>query len=237
MTENHIDELLDELVPPFEPEGSGWPDVLGRARRARRRYAALGAVALALVLVPTAVALGGKVGDLFHGTPAPPAVSSSFEANNRMADMATQQGFADKFPHADVSQAHGVLEVQTPDGPEDLWVAPDDQGGHCWWVDWANDPVTAAGQFGFGGCDRADQQSGIEPGTIWVEAHPTLQTLWGRVYVQADRVVVGLEDGSSSTLPVVEGGFLASLSRHAKVERVTAYEGDNEVASWEAPVG
>jgi hypothetical protein len=237
MTDTRIDEFLDEYLAPFEPRSPGWEDVIGRARRSRTRYAALAAAALALVLVPATVAFGGKIVNLFQGTPAPPAVSSSFEANNRMADMATQNGFADKFPHADVSQAHGVLEVQTPDGPEDLWVAPNDQGGHCWWVNWANDPVTAAGQFGFGGCDRADQQSGIDPGTIWVEAHPTLQTLWGRVYVQADRAVVDLEDGSSSTLPVVEGGFLASLSRDAKVERVTAYDGDNEVASWEAPVG
>jgi hypothetical protein len=237
MTDTHIDEFLDEYLAPFEPRSPGWEDVIARARRSRRRYAALAAAVLAFVLVPTTVAFGHRIANLFQGTPAPPAVSSSFEENNRMADMATQQGFADKFPHADVSQAHGVLEVQTPDGPEDLWVAPNDQGGHCWWVNWANDPVTAAGQFGFGGCDRADQQSGIDPGTIWVEPHPTLQTLWGRVYVQADRAVVDLEDGSSSTLPVVEGGFLASLSRHAKVERVTAYEGDNEVASWEAPVG
>ena len=161
---------------------------------------------------------------------------ASFQAIQfMMADMATQQGFADKFPHADVSQAHGVLEVQTPDGPEDLWVAPDDQGGHCWWVNWANDPVTAAGQFGFGGCDNPAESSEIDAGTIWVEAHPTMQTLWGRVFVQADRAVVELQDGSSSTLQVVEGGFLASLSRDARVVRVTAYDGDREAATWEAP--
>ena len=235
MTDASIDEILDEYVPPFAPRSQGWEDVLGRARRSRRRYAALAAAALALVLVPTAVSFGGRVVNIFQGTPAPPAVSSSFEANNRMADMATQQGFADKFPHADVSQAHGVLEVQTPDGPEDLWVAPDDQGGHCWWVNWANDPVTAAGQFGFGGCDPPDAHSGIDAGTIWVEAHPTMQTLWGRVFVQADRAVVELQDGSSSTLQVVEGGFLASLSRDARVVRVTAYDGDRKAATWEAP--
>jgi hypothetical protein len=236
MTEKHIDELLDDLVPPFEPDRSGWPDVLGRARRTRRRYVAVGVAAAALVLVPAAVAFSAKVADLFHGTPAPPAITANFETNNRMADMATRDGFANKFPQADVSQAHGVIEIQTPDGPEDLWAAPDDQGGQCWWVDWANDPVGAAGQFGFGGCD-VPTSGKFDPGVIWVEPHPALETLWGRVYVQADRVVATLTDGTSLSLPVVEGGFLASLQRGDRLRRAIAYDRDQEVASWEAPAG
>ena len=236
MTETRIHEVLDELVPSFEPRDDGWSDVLKRARGTRRRFAVVGAALLALVLVPTSFALRNRITDLFQGTPAPPAVSDRFEASNRMADMATKKGFGDKFPHAVVSQAHGVLEVQTPDGPEDLWAAPDDQGGKCWWVDWANDPVSAAGQFGFGGCDVPTSGT-IDPGVIWVEPHPALETLWGRVYVQADRVVATLKDGAPLTLPVVEGGFLASLDRGDRLERATAYDGDQEVASWEAPVG
>jgi hypothetical protein len=108
MTESRIDELLDQHVPAFEPRSDGWEDVLARAHTTRRRYAALAVAALALLLVPTAVALRGQIADLFQGTPAPPAVSTSFEANNKVADMATQKGFGARFPHADVTNAHRV---------------------------------------------------------------------------------------------------------------------------------
>ena len=114
MTESRIDDLLDEQVPPFEPRPDGWEDVLARAHTTRRRYAALAVVALALLLVPTAVALRGQIADLFQGTPAPPAVSTSFESSNKIADLATQKGFGARFPHADVSKAHGVIQIQTP---------------------------------------------------------------------------------------------------------------------------
>jgi hypothetical protein len=237
MNEARIDDLLDGLVAPFELRPDGWEDVLARTHRTQRRHALVGAALFALLLVPASLALRDRITDLFQGTPAPPAVSTSFEANNRMADMATRKGFGEKFPHADVSKAHGVLEVQTSDGPEDLWAAPDDQGGQCWWVDFANDPDGPGGKYGFGGCDTTGSASKIDPGVVWVAPHATLLTLWGRVYVPADAVVVRLQDGSSLTLPVVEGGFLASLDYGDRLERVTAYEGDEEVASWEAPVG
>lgn len=46
---------------------------------------------------------------------------------------------------------HGVIEIQTADGPQDLWVAPSDQGGTCYFIDWANDvPGPGGQQFGFG---------------------------------------------------------------------------------------
>jgi hypothetical protein len=232
MTESRIDELLDEQTPAFEPRSDGWEDVLARARTARRHYSALAVAALALVLVPTAVALRGQIADLFQGTPAPPAVSTSFAAQNRAADMATQNGFEAKFPHADVSQAHGVVEIQTADGPQDLWVAPNDQGGKCWFVDWANDPAGPGGQFGFGGCDPSPPpSSNINWGSVWVYPHPGLQTVWGHVFVPATQVKVRLV-GSVLTLPVVEGGFLGSLPKGGEIERITAYDDSgNAVAS------
>jgi hypothetical protein len=235
MTEARLDDLLDELVAPFETRPDGWTDVLTRARRTRRRYAVAAAAAVALLIVP-AVALSGEIASLFQGTPAPPAVSTSFETANRVADMATKNGFADRFPHADVSQAHGVLQVQTSDGPEDLWAAPNEQGGNCWWIDFANDPPVNDEQPGFGACDTKNS-GGIEPGITWVYDHPALSTLFGMVHVQADRVVVQLEDGSRLSLPVVEGAFLASLDKGARLGTVTAYDGDEQVASWESPVG
>lgn len=235
MTESRIDDLLDELVPPSAPAAGGWDDVLARAHATRSRYVVLAVAALALLLVPTAVALRGRISDLFQGTPAPPAVSTSFEAGNKVADMATRKGFGDEFPHADVSQAHGVVEIQTPDGPQDLWAAPNEQGGTCWFVDWANDPVGPDGQqFGFGGCDPSPAPaSHINWGSVWGYSHPDLITVWGHVFVPADSVHVRLDDGTTTTLPVVEGAFLGSFRKGAQVESLTAYDGSGNVVATE----
>ena len=64
MTEARIDDLLDGLVPPFEPRPDGWDDVLARARGTRRRYVLAAAAAAALLIVPTAVALRGEITNL-----------------------------------------------------------------------------------------------------------------------------------------------------------------------------
>jgi hypothetical protein len=234
-----IEQVLSDLMPPFEPSGGGWDDVLNRARRARRRYALIAVAALALLLVPTSVALRSRITDLFEGTPPPPAVSQAFETNNKMADQATQSGFESRFPHAVVAEAHGVLEVQTSDGPEDLWVAPNDQGGTCYFIDWADDPDQPAGKFGLGGCGRSSTDrpsSNIEVSWVWVDPHPALLTLYGRVLVPAASVEVVLEDGSTRKLPVVEGYFLGSLERAALVEHVRAFDAlGAEVATWSKP--
>jgi len=232
MTEARIDDLLNELVPVFEPRSDGWEDVLIRARSTRRRYAVLAVAALALLLVPTAVALRSQIADLFEGTPAPPAVSNLFESHNKVADMATQKGFAARFPHTDVSQAHGVIEIQTADGPEDLWVAPNDQGGVCWFIDFANDPAPNGSQPGFGSCDtstpeRPRSNIAIE-GPAWELPHPSLYTFDGRVYVDAATVQLTFADGSKVSLPVVEGLFLGSRDRAATVTQVTAYDGSGQ---------
>ena len=266
MSNTSIDHLLDELVAPFEPWPGGWQDVLGRARRTRRRYALIAATVAALLLAPTAVALRGRIADLFQGTPAPPAVVSSFEANNKLADLATQNGFESVFPHADVSQAHGVLEVETSDGHEDLWVAPSDRSGQCYFVDFATDPPVRGQQYGFGGCyptprglvlglnsqawvagrpqewpensTAPGHQPMIDWGAVWVASHPALRTLWGHVSVPADSVEVMLSDSSPSKLPVVEGFFLGSLSKEAAVREIRAYDASGaEVATTSRPLG
>src|ERR1041385_3132817 len=51
-----------------------------------RRFV-LAVVLAAFALVSAAVAVGGKILDLFEGTPAPPAVSESFAGWNKSADM------------------------------------------------------------------------------------------------------------------------------------------------------
>jgi hypothetical protein len=192
--------------------------------------------AAALVLVPTALALSSKIADLFEGTPAPPSISTNFAANNTLADMWTQKGFASQLPRADVSKAHGVMEIQTADGPEDLWAAPSDQGGQCWFIDFANDPPGQNGQFGFGGCDQSPPpSSNISWGDVWVPSHPSLMTVWGHVYVDTATLQLTLTDGSTATLPVVEGMFLGSLDKGAKVTQLTAYDEAGNIAAQTTP--
>jgi hypothetical protein len=88
-------------------------------RRFSRRLA-IALAAAAVAVVPPAVAFGGKLANLFQGTPPTPAVSTAYQTLNRVADKATRQGFAAKFPTADLGQLHGVIEITTSDGPEDL---------------------------------------------------------------------------------------------------------------------
>lgn len=246
MSEARIDDLLDAFVAPFESRREGWDDVLERARRTRRRYVVVTAAFAALIVLPAALAFGGRVADrvadLFHGTPAPPEISTTFDDLNKRADISTREGFATKYPRADVAKAHGVIQVQTRDGAERLWAAPNDQGGQCWFIDFANDPPGPTGKYGFGGCDTATPPaSKISFGTVWVEPHPSLVTVWGRVFVPADRVDVKFEDGSRLVLPVVEGSFLASLDGGEKVAQipklaqVTAYDTSGEQVAKMTP--
>ncbi len=227
MMDAYLDGLLDELVPA-EPREQ-WSDVLGRARRSRRRYTAVVAAVCALVLAPAAWAITNA----FEGTPAPPDVSNDFTNLNTMADLAVQQGIAAKWPHADVSQAHGVVEIQTADGPEDLWAAPSDRGGQCYFIDWASDPPGQDGsKYGFGGCEQSPAPaSKIGFGDVWVAGHPDVRTFYGSVYVNAATIQVSLDDGSTLTAPVVEHLFVGSFPQGAKADRVRAFDAAGNVVA------
>lgn len=210
-----------------------------RARGLRRP--ALGAAVVVAALASAGVAVAAGLG-AFEGTQAPPDVATSFSQLNRAADQATQQGFGQEFPQADVSKAHGVIEIQTADGPEDLWAAPNDQGGECYWIDWANDQPEVDGSiYGFGGCPPATTQQIDTGGPIWVVGHPDLMTVSGSVSGDAVRVLVTLQDGSTLTLPVVEHMFLGSIDEPAgqtgigdtRIEKVTAFDASGSpVATW-----
>jgi hypothetical protein len=238
--------MMDELLPTFrcdvaepgrETAGRIYALAVGSGRRAPLRLRprlVLGVAAAALVLVPTAVAFGGKLTDLFEGTPAPPDVSTTFAESNRMADMFVKRGFAAHLPHVDVSKAHGVIEVQTPDGPEDMWAAPDDQGGQCTFIDFANDPPGKDGISGFGDCPRSAPQpnESIEFGDVWTYVHPDLTTIYGSVYGDATTIRLTFDDGSTATLPVVEHFFLGSTAKGVKVDTVAALDAaGNQVAA------
>ena len=140
MTDTRIDDLLDEYVPTFEPRPDGWDDVLARAHTTRRRYVARGRGARAAARPPRRRAAGTDRRPV-PGNARAACRLDQLRGGQQGRGHGTQKGFGDQFPHADVSQAHGVIEIQTADGPQDLWVAPNDQGGTCWFIDWANDPV------------------------------------------------------------------------------------------------
>ena len=192
-----------------------------------------GVAAAALILVPTAVAFQGKLLDLFEGTPAPPDVSTSFTDFNQVPDDAVRDGFAQRFPHVDVAKAHGVIEVQTPDGPEDMWAAPNDQGGQCYLIDFANDTAGSHGREYTGGCETPAlaHDGKIDFGDFWTYKHPNLKTVYGSVHVDAATVRLTFDDGSTATLPVVEHFFLGSTVKDLKADSVTAFDaGGNQIA-------
>jgi len=244
-----LDIALDDLVPSFADEQPDWPEVVLRSERKRRSWRTrhplplsrrtrlvLAVVLAGLVLVPAAVAVGTKIADYFEGTPAPPSVVRQFSFSKQSPDDPTQQAIAASLPHADASKAHGVIQEQTAYGPVDLWAAPNDWGGLCWFVDFANDPLLPNGMTnGSGTCDTsASPASNISfSGFDWNVSHPNLVTVTGRVYVGAATVQLTLADGSTATLPVVEGLYLGSLDKNAKVTQVTAYDSaGNQVARW-----
>ena len=139
-----------------------------------------------------------------------------------------------------MTKAHGVIQIQTADGPQELWAAPNDQGGLYWFIDFANDPAPNGVKPGLGGCDTS--ASARPPSDIafggpgWELSHPSLYTVDGRVYGDATTVQVTFADGSNIRLPVVEGLFLGSLNRKVKVTQVTAYdEAGKRVAQMTRP--
>ena len=209
--------------------------------RLRRSWRPVLGVAVALVaLAGAGVAIAAGFG-AFEGTPAPPEITSDLTIPKQIIADATKQGMAQAFPQADVSHAHGVIEIQTPDGPEDLWAAPNDQGGECFFIDYANDPVgSSGGKPGSGGCfkDAHGDYKIVAAGPEWGIDHPDLLTIYGRVEVDAATVKIALHDGSTLTAPVAEHFYLASVRKPAtpggaRLEKVTAFDATGtQVAEW-----
>jgi hypothetical protein len=226
----YLDRLLDELVPA-EPR-DGWNDVRHRARRSRRRYAALVAAIALFVLAPATWAAV----DAFDGTPAPPSIHQTFlQWDAQAAAMevaAAESGFTKHVPRADASKAHGVLQVATTDGPLDMWAAPElDGSGTCWFVGWESD-MNGDNARGGGSCTEGDGDA-INPGWEWGIDHPTYTVLSGSVTGDETTLGVTLQDGSTTTLPVVEHLFLAALPKGSKPASIVGRDANGDVvATW-----
>jgi hypothetical protein len=235
------DELITRLAAANPVPHDGTLHVLEPARLRRSWRPVLGIAVALVALAGAGVAVAAGFG-AFEGTPAPPEITSDLTVPKQIVADATKQGFAQAFPQADVSHAHGVIEIQTPDGPQDLWAAPNDQGGQCFFIDYANDAVgSSGGKPGTGGCVTPDAYGDskiLADGPEWGIDHPDLLTVYGSVEVDAATVNIALQDGSALTAPVAEHFFLASIPKpatpgDAKLEKVTAFDATGtKVAEW-----
>jgi hypothetical protein len=222
MTESYLDGLLDELVLS-EPR-ERWDDVVHRARRAQRRYTAL-VLAVAMLVLASCSWVAVRV---FEGTPAPPPVRGTFRFSNRaFAEFPKKLG--NEFPQAEVDKAHGVLQVQTKDGPLDLWAAPSTDGGTCFVLGLENE-MTAKMQLGsMSGCTRADTPP-ISAGTFGAGADTVLD---GYATGSEATAQVTLTNGRTITLPVVEHFFLGSDPGGLAPASITGRDRSGKiVASW-----
>lgn len=224
----YLDGLLDELVKA-EPR-EAWGAVLDRARRTRRRYIAVVAVVSALVLVPATWAAVNA----FQGTPAPQSIVQNFvqwnaEAPN-LAFVNPQTGFERHVPLADATKAHGVVQLDTSDGPLDMWAAPESDGsGSCWFVAWESD-IHGDTPAGSGGCTQGDQAA-IAPATVSFASHGAYTILDGSVTGPETTLDVTLTDGSTTTLPVVEHLFLAALPHGSNPASIVGRDANGTVVA------
>jgi hypothetical protein len=224
---DYLDHLLDELIPAEQGTGS-WNDVLDRSRRSRRRYIAAVAMVAALILAPAAWAAVNA----FEGTPAPQVIQQHFSYH--WVTMNPRTGFAHIFPNADANKAHGVLQLQTSDGPLDLWAAPETDGsGACWFAGWESD-ISAQSAIGTGSsaCTESSDAA-ITPQTYNIQNHPAYTILVGSVTGSETTLDVTLTDGSTTTLPVAEHLFLGALPPGSQLASITGRDTTgNVIASW-----
>jgi hypothetical protein len=212
-----MDRYAEEL-----PEEPAWEDVLRRARRTRRRLVGMVGVAVAAVLVPSALALSA-VAHVFDGTKAPRSVIRGFTRHPGAGVVLPGVLPYAPLRRVDSSTAHGVLEVRSLDGPVYLWAANESSGsGKCWFATWAHDlryPWTAATAAG---CDPAKPSGAMTYSYSWQTPHWSVAVLVGRVYRKASTVTVKYGCGQTRVLPVVEHLFMTTFVWSTRVFSLTA---------------
>jgi hypothetical protein len=232
----YLDHLLDELVTA-EPH-EAWQDVLQRARRSRRRYAAALVLVAALFLAPAAWAIAHA----FEGKPAPPSVKFRFGHTIVGAHSLRELiALAEREPKAVVSKAHGVIQLQTKDGRIDLWAAPARGGGKCSLIAWQRRGYPAINV----GCYPATQHTAGSPvvhNLTWTSGDDSLHRIYdvvsGRAYGGATSLRVTLSNHESKTLPVVEGLFLGAWKQSVhsrqrpKIVALTTYDEHGHIVGY-----
>jgi hypothetical protein len=197
--------------------------LLLRARLSRRARVVMAVGLAGLVLVPAAVAVGGRLAGWFQGKPAPASIRQDFvKFNAQMQQMSAAEaksGLARQAPQAIASRAHGVLALRTADGPVYMWAAPRRGGGICWLIQ-----LAAAKGISYASCDQTwppDQQ--LTFGTFGAIVYPSEQFIMGRAVGGAASVVVNLSNGTTTRLPVVEGLFMGAIPKHVHPLEVASY--------------
>ena len=236
----YLADLLDELVTAEPPPA--WSDVLRRARRSRRRYGLVAVALAALVLAPASWA----VANAFEGSAPPDAITAGVARMNEQAPQVRAAAEAKGWPDpgqygmtADLSKLHGVMQLQTPDGPLDLWAAPSSNGGVCEFLGFEVDLRPGANGGWDGGCLNPPLK--LFPPTLENESwHPNLYYEYGYTNLSnAATATMSLTDGQSATVPVVEGWFLSTFHRTTDGvnEETTTIEdaSGNQLAAYQAP--
>ena len=255
MSETYLDDLFEQLVT-VEPRPA-WNDVLARSRRSRRRFGAMAVLVALFVLAPAAWAVDGA----FFGSPPPPAITSVAAAMNRLVPQAVAYAKANGWPNpeqygttADLSKLHGLVQVQTPDGPLDVWGAPSSNGGLCYFMAYEADlkapPDPPSHDPLGGGCT---QPGGLAKNySIDTDSgHPDIYLDYGYTdNANATSAQVTMKVGEnvlSKTGPVVDGFYLVAFPRDPSatgawddanigLERVVTYDtSGNEVETWKNP--
>jgi hypothetical protein len=141
-----------------------------------------------------------------------------------------------------LSQAHGVIQVKTADGPLDLWAAPARGGGTCQLVTWEptpSHPHTSESGGCYPGTQPPNNLSWSSGGDYW---HRNYNVVTGYAYGNATIVRVMLSNGRSTRLPIVEHLFLGALpqsihwrQRPRIISVTTSDPHGNIVGYWRRP--
>lgn len=224
MSDTYLADRLDELFTAEPPPA--WDDVLARARRSRRRYGLVAVGLATLVLAPASWA----VANAFEGSTPPQPVSSLVQKwNTELAPdlVAITKKWANppEIATADLSKLHGVLQVQTPYGPYDLWAAPSSNGGVCVWNAFEADLRPGANGDVDGWCWNPPLRlyvGGLESPS----SDPSLGIAEGYTSIpNAATATVTLSDGRSATSPVVEGFYIATFEQLPDEQRLGTENG------------
>lgn len=238
MSDAYLGDLLDELVTAEPPPA--WDEVLGRARRSRRRYGLVVVAVAALILAPATWAVAGA----FEGSQPPQSVSTVIQHINTLIPELNVEVPGANVATFDVSKLHGVMQVHTADGPLDLWAAPGSNGAVCEWEAFEADlQPGASGNNADGGC--LNPPLNLVAGSLSTDgSESNLYIADGYTSIpSAATATVTLSDGRSATIPVVEGWYLTTFSRASgtpdfsvTVAKTTIDDASgNQLGEWQAP--
>jgi len=195
----------------------------------------LAAAAVAVVLVPTAIAFRSSLLHVIDSEPAPPRVAEAFSAWNKALvqlhdfHQSRTNETLPPAPRAATGASHGVVRLDTADGSVTVWAAPEDGGGQCFQLQ--TNVAVADGGDGFrsvGTCDSTlrihspySNPDAVVPWPVSFAQHGQVVFVLVRVY-SAAKVMLKLADGSEPELQIVDGFALAAVPAQEQPVRVLA---------------